>query len=152
MSWLTTLYLEHPFWIWMALAAILLTVEVISGSGYLLWPAAAAAAVALLTGLRLGAPVELLIFSALTIASTLLARRYLPNPFRPKGPDINDTQDRVVGRSGQAVGAFHAGRGRVFVDGKEWAAELESGGDLAEGAAVTVTGVMGGARLRVKSA
>ena len=149
MSWLTPLYLEHPFWVWMALGALLLAVEVVTGSGYLLWPAAAAAAVALLTGLRLGGPVELLVFAGLTIASTILARRYLPNPFRPKGPDINDTHERIVGRSGQAVGAFKGGHGRVFVDGKEWAAELEDGGEVDAGAEIKVTGLLGGSRLKV---
>jgi membrane protein implicated in regulation of membrane protease activity len=152
MDWLTELYLQHPFWVWMAIAAILLAVEVATGSGYLLWPASAAAVVALLTGLRLGLPVELLIFAGLTIAGIVLARRYLPNPFRPRGPDINDTHQRVVGCAGQAVGAFSNGHGRVFVDGKEWAAELEGGGELASGAEVRVVGISSGARLKVKAA
>jgi membrane protein implicated in regulation of membrane protease activity len=44
---------------------------------------------------------------------------------------------------------FRDGRGRVFVDGKEWAAQLEGGASLASGAKVTVVGV-GGARLTVR--
>ena len=40
----------------------------------------------------------------------------------------------------------------MFVDGKEWAAELEDGGDLALGAALMVTGVLSGACLKVKPA
>ncbi len=152
MSALADLYLIYPFWVWMAVAAVLLAVEVATGSGYLLWPAAAAAVVALLTGLRLGIAPELLIFAALTIAGTLVARRYLPHPFRPKGPDINDPHHRIVGRTGQASADFKGGHGRVFVDGKEWAAELDSGSELSAGAEVTVTAMLSGSRLRVKSA
>lgn len=152
LHFLTGLYTTHPFWTWMGLAAVLLAVEVATGSGYLLWPSASAAVTGLLAGLGLGPAAELLVFAVLTIASTLIARRYLPRPFRPKGPDINDPAHRIVGHEGQAAGAFTAGRGRVFVDGKEWAAELEGGQDLPAGAGVTVTAVVSGARLKVKAA
>ncbi len=151
MDALFQLYAAHPFWVWMALAAIFLAVEVPTGSGYLLWPALAAALTALLTGLRLGLPTELLIFAALTMASILLARRYLPHPFQLKGPDINDPNPRLVGHHGQATQDFAGGRGRVFVDGKEWAAELDGGGELARGAEVKVTGILTGACLKVRA-
>lgn len=141
----------HPFWGWLVLGAVLLALEVATGSGYLLWPAAAAGVVALLTGLRLGLPIELLVFAVLTIAGTLLSRRYLPKPFRAEGHDITDPHHRLAGRQGHAVGAFTGGVGRVFVDGKEWAAELEGGGELDADAKVEVTGRIDGARLRVKA-
>ena len=144
------IFAYHPFWAWMGVGAILLAVEVATGSGYLLWPAASAAVTALLTGLKLGLPVELAVFAALTIASTLVARRYLPHPFRAHGPNINDPLHRIVGRQGRAAGAFVEGHGRVFVDGKEWAAELEDGGDLPSGADLTVTGVVSGGCLKVR--
>ena len=152
MQALIDLHTSHPFWIWMALAAVLLAVEVMTGSGYLLWPAAAAAVTALITPLHLGEPVEIAIFAGLTLALTIVARRYWPNPLRPRGPDINDPLARLIGHHGQAAGAFSSGRGRVFVDGKEWAAELEGGADLAAGAKVEVTGVLSGASLKVRSA
>ena len=142
----------HPFWSWMGLAAILLAIEMVTGSGYLLWPSASAAVTALLTGLGLSLPELVGLFAGLTIVSTLVARRYLPSPFRPKGPDINDPAHRIVGRGGWAAGQFTGGRGRVLVDGKEWAAELEGGGDLPVGAAVSVTAIATGARLKVKQA
>lgn len=147
---LAGLYGAHPFWTWMALAAVLLALEVVTGSGYLLWPSASAAVTALISELKLGSAAELLVFAILTIASTILARRYLPHPFQPKGPDINDPAHRLVGHAGQAAVAFAAGRGRVLVDGKEWAAELEDGQDLPAGAEIEVTGVISGARLKVK--
>jgi hypothetical protein len=107
--------------------------------------------VALLTGLNLGLPVELLIFAVLTIAGSLLARRYLPKPFRSEGHDVTDPGHRLAGQHGHAVDAFADGVGRVFVDGKEWAAELDGEGDLAAGAKVKVAAVLDGARLKVKA-
>jgi hypothetical protein len=144
-------YFNHPFWVWLALGAILLAVEVMTGSGYLLWPAASAAAVALLTlVVRPGLAVEALVFAGLTLVTTFLAKRYLPNPFRPTGHDINDTTQRLIGHHGRVATAFEAGRGRVFVDGKEWAAELEGDGVLESGAPINVVSVAGGALLRVR--
>src|SRR5258708_6749833 len=108
----------HPFWGWAALAALLLAVEVGTATGYLLWPAASAGAVAVAQLFaRPGLVIDVLAFAALTIASTIIMRRLLPLNLRQPGPDINDRARGLIGRSGQAVGAFSAGRGRVFVDG-----------------------------------
>ena len=43
---LDAFWLTHPFWGWLALGAVLLVTELMTGSGWLLWPAAAAAVVA----------------------------------------------------------------------------------------------------------
>jgi membrane protein implicated in regulation of membrane protease activity len=153
MDAIESFYLAHPFWVWLAAGAVLLAIEVMTGSGYLLWPAASAAVVALVTlGLRLGFPLELGAFAGLTLVSTVLARRYLPNPLRPSGPDINDVSLRLVGHRGRAATDFEGRHGRVFVDGKEWAAELATGDVLATGAEIKVVGVAGGALLRVQPA
>ena len=139
------------FWLWIALGAGLLAIEVITGSGWLLWPAASAGVVALLVrfaGVSLEAAV--LTFTVLTIVTTLLARRYLPRSLlRHAGRDINDNVARLVGCQGRAVAAFKDRTGRVFIDGKEWAAELDEGEALEAGARVEVTGVAG-AGLRVR--
>lgn len=149
---LAPLYANHPFWIWIGLAAALLALEVATGSGWLLWPAAAAAAVAVLAGFT-GLPLAgaLLVFALLTIVSTLLARRYLPRSVTDHGLDINDQVGRLMGHHGVAVAAFAGRAGRVFVDGKEWAAELDEGEGLEAGSRVEVVGVAG-ARLRVRGA
>jgi membrane protein implicated in regulation of membrane protease activity len=151
MSDLLTLYTAHPFWVWTAVAALLLAAEVATGSGYLLWPAASAIVVAFAGLLHLGLPVEVMLFALLTLASTIAARRYLPNPFHARGPDINDTLTSLIGRVGQTVEPFNGGHGRVFVDGKEWAAELDTQAALARGAPVEVVGVKGGACLQVQA-
>ncbi len=152
MDMLTSFVFAHPFWSWMALAAILLAAEVATGSGYLLWPSASAAVTACLSGLGVSLPEQVGLFAGLTIVSTFVARRYLPSPFRPRGVDINAPSRRIVGHGGKVAAPFTAGRGRVLIDGKEWAAELEGGGELPAGAEVTVTALVTGARLKVKAA
>jgi membrane protein implicated in regulation of membrane protease activity len=153
MSDLVLLHDHYGVWLWAGLAAALLAVEMMTGSGWLLWPAASAGAVAILVkvlGFDLKAAV--VVFAALTIVTTFVARRYLPNVLvRHPGPDINDAQARLLGHHGRAVTPFKSRHGRVFIDGKEWAAELDGGEALDAGAEVEVTGVAG-ARLRVKSA
>ncbi len=153
---LTLFHDLHGFWIWAALAAGLLALEVATGSGWLLWPAASAAVVAILVktmGLSLEAAV--LTFVVLTLVTTLLARRFLPRSLFHHPHDINDNVGRLVGHHGTAVAPFKGRAGRVFIDGKEWAAELDEGqgqgSALAAGAEVEVTGVAG-ARLKVRAA
>jgi membrane protein implicated in regulation of membrane protease activity len=136
--------------LWLVIGAILLAFEVGTGSGWLLWPAGSAA----LTGVAalvfdLGLHMQLVVFAILTIATTLAGRRFFPRAESAAGGDINDTIGRLAGSEGVAAESFQAGLGRVFVDGKEWAAELEGGGALASGAKVVVTGV-GGSRLVVR--
>ena len=149
MERLLDLYLAHPFWVWAALGAALLAVEILSGSGWLLWAAAAAAVVGFATLFGISLPAALLLYAALTIVSTLAARRYLPRSVNGSGADINDNIGRLVGHRGEAVAAFENRSGRVFIDGKEWAAELDEGDRLKAGARVEVVGVSG-ARLKVR--
>lgn len=152
MTWLAELYVAHPFWIWLAVAAVLLAVEVATTTGWLLWPAACAVAVAGLTFILNGNfAVELAVFAVLTIASTLLARRYLPRNASGDGPDINDNIGRLVGHYGMAVSAFEHGRGRVFIDGKEWAAVADADAPPAADQRVKVISADGGI-LKVKAA
>jgi len=152
MTWIADLYASHPFWVWLALGAALLALEVASGSGWLLWPAASAVAVAALaSALGLSAAPAIAVFALLTIVTTFLGRRFLPHGLAGGGQDINDNVARLVGHEGRAVAAFRDRHGRVFIDGKEWAAELADGADLAAGARVQVVGVHG-ARLQVRGA
>jgi len=146
------LYANHAFWAWVALGCGLLVLELLTGSGWLLWPAASAAITAVVAGLSgVGPAIAIVLFAVLTIATTYLGRRYLPFSLRPHGHDINDNVARLIGHRGRAVSAFREQHGRVFIDGKEWAAELAEGAELEAGQRVEVVGVQG-ARLRVRGA
>ena len=149
---MTEFYAHHGFWLWAAAGALLLAVEVAFGSGYLLWAAASAGIVSvfILTGMSPGLPVELTLFAALTIVSSLIAHRFFP-PTAFDGPDINDQHHRLIGHRGHVVGTFRGGVGRVFVDGKEWAAESDDRlDDLADGDRIAVVSVKDGAALTVR--
>ena len=145
-------FLANPFWTWVAIGGVFLIGELMTGSGWLLWPAGAAAVVAVVTQLTgLIWPEEIVLFVVTAVVFTYLGRRFLRPA--PKGErDINALAPRLIGHEGEACGAFKAGLGRVFVDGKEWAAELDSGGDLAAKSKVKVLEILGGARLRVTAA
>jgi membrane protein implicated in regulation of membrane protease activity len=146
------IYAVQPFWVWAALGAALLAIEVLTGSGWLLWAAASATVTAVVVALvRPTVPTAILVFAVLTLVSTLLARRYLPRSTGSEAGDINDNVGRLVGHHGSAVKAFDGRAGRVFIDGKEWPAELDDGEALEAGASIEVTGVEG-TRLRVRRA
>ena len=145
-------YQAHPLWIWLAVAGVLLAAEVATSTGWLLWPAGSAAAVAVVALItrRLGLPGEVVVFAVLTVGSTLAARKLLPRQTLQPGPDINDRAGHIVGKTGRVVGAFTGGAGRVMVDGAEWAA-LSDSAALNLGDQVEVVCVVSGAKLEVKA-
>ena len=144
MDWL----LMNPFALWLAIGGVLLAIEVGTSTGWLLWPAASAAVMGLLGLLwQFDLNMQLVIFAILTIVTTLAGRHFFPRAVL--GGDINDTRARMAGLDGVAAGDFQGGQGRVFVDGKEWAAQLEDSGSLSSGMKVVVVSVSG-SRLTVR--
>ena len=123
---LADLYVAQPFWIWLAVGVLLLAVEAMFSTEWLLWPAVSAGVVAVMTaaGVRLGLPGEVAVFAVLTVIATLLSRRLISKA-NPDGPDINDRDSRLVGERARVVETFVAGRGRVFISGAEWPAQIE---------------------------
>ena len=152
MDTLIDLYSAQPFWLWLAIGALLLAVEAAASTEWLLWPAVSAGIVAVVTalGLSLGLAGEVGLFAALTLASTLLSRRLVQRVNPDDKPDINDRDRRLIGQKATVVEPFVDGRGRVFVSGAEWSAELDGAAPLAT-APVIVTAV-GSGRLTVKAA
>jgi len=147
-------YVAHAFWTWVALGAVLLAAEVATGTGNLLWPAGCAVLTGVFaaTGFSPGLPAEIALFAVLTIAAVLLPRRYLKSAITPRGADINEPTKGLIGAHGQVVGSVQVDRGRVFVNGKEWAAVLDGGGRLEDGASVKVVGCNDACTLRVRAA
>jgi membrane protein implicated in regulation of membrane protease activity len=142
MNGFSDLIASDPFWLWLVVGAVVLAVEVATGTGWLLWAAVAAGAVSILALTTAASfAVELAAFAGLTIVLALGARKLLPGSLTEEGPDINDNIARIVGRKGLAASAFTAGAGRVAIDGKEWAAELDGAAALASGAPVEVVSV-----------
>lgn len=153
MDALINLHAAQPFWIWLAVGVILLAVEAAFSTEWLLWPAVSAGVVAAVTALGLplgGFWGEVLLFGVLTVAATLLSRRLVQRVNPSDAPDINARDGRLVGQRAQVVQAFVDGRGRVFVSGAEWPAEIEGSAPLA-GESVIVEAI-DGPKLRVRTA
>lgn len=151
MDAILSLHAAQPWWIWLAIGVALLAVEAAISSEWLLWPAVAAGVVAVLTalGLRLGLTAEIAIFALLTAAATLLSRRLIQRVNPGESADVNDRTARLVGLRAQVVQPFVDGRGRVFVSGAEWAAEIDGDAPL-PGQSVVVADASG-ATLKVRA-
>lgn len=152
MEFLSDLYAAQPFWIWLAIGVILLAIESAFSTEWLLWPAVAAGIVAVLAalGLSVGLPVEIAVFAVLTIGLTLVSRRLIKRVNPDDAPDINARDSRLIGQRAKVVEGFVDGRGRVFVSGAEWPAEIDGAGP-AVGESVVVDGLTGSG-LRVRAA
>jgi membrane protein implicated in regulation of membrane protease activity len=158
MAILQALYQQDPMWLWLSLASLFVALNLASGSGVLMWPALAAAVVAALglTGLRLGPMAEGGVFLGLSILMLAVAVAMAGAGRRPGGASRSRAQGpmrppaNLIGRIGRASGEFANGVGRVWIDGVEWAAELDAAGDtLPAGQPVRITRVVGGVRLQV---
>jgi inner membrane protein len=148
MTVVADLYAAQPFWIWLAVGVLLLAVESMFSTEWLLWPAVSAGLVAVMTavGVRLGLPGEVAVFAVLTVVATLLSRRLIQKA-NPDGVDINDRNSRLIDQRARVVEAFVGGRGRVFVSGAEGSAVIDGAapetGQPEVGQDVVVNGVSG---------
>jgi len=170
MTTLEALYLYDPFWIWLGVASVFVALSFATGANLLFLPSACAAAVALLelAGARLSVETEIGVFAALTAFTLLGAYALQPRArvalvgaaaarqARASGYDMGSgkpTEDpgALVGRIARATGEFNNGVGRVWIDGSEWAAEIEGVEEtLPVGASVRVVRVIGGVKLQVR--
>jgi inner membrane protein len=137
-------------WWWLGIAAVLLIAELVTGTTYILWPAAAAFVTAIIASF-VGWQVELVIFAALGVGLLFLGDRYV-KPRLKSGADsgLNTRSTYLVGESVTVVDGFKEGRGRVRHGDTEWAAKTEDGGDLEAGASAVVA-ALDGTRLIVKA-
>ena len=144
MAWLLDLYASQPFWVWLTLGVVLLGIEAMTSTEWLLWPAVSAGILALITALwcDLGLPIEAGLFAALTVVLTLVSRRLVKKANPSDAPDINNQSLRLIGKEAQVVEAFVNGRGRVFVSGSEWLA-VGPVGQILAGQVVVVEDVDG---------
>jgi membrane protein implicated in regulation of membrane protease activity len=125
---------QQAFWVWLTLGILLLGAEALLGTTWMMWMAAAAGvvAVACLTTLPLGLPLQVAAFAILTLIPGLFARQIMKLP-GTKG-DLDDPSARMVGRRAVVLSGFGpvAGgerTGRVMFDGVEWPAVIDEGTD-----------------------
>lgn len=136
---------EITLWKWWVLGGVLLALELVSGTTYLLWLAAAAFATGLvLLGFEPVWQVQILIFAICAFAFTGLGRRFIsPVWMKSDSPDLNEGPTRVVGRTAIATSDFTGGNGRVRLDDTVWGATAPLDEIVAQGEVVHVTGLDG---------
>lgn len=145
-----------PWW-WVAFGIALGSVEVATGTTYLLGPAVAALVVGGLIFLQpdLGGILQVTIFGASVLLSVVIAW-FVTRRMKPSGGlhGLNRRGDALTGRMAEVTAPFRAGVGSVSIDGVVWRARLE--GEQAHdaeqpgpGSSLRIAGVEG-ATLRVE--
>lgn len=146
MEFLVSILERLNLWAWWAIAGVILIAEMLTGTSYLLWPAAAA----FLTGffaievLGFGWQVELAIFAVLSVVLLWAGDRWARPMLRQVNTTgLNDRSQRMVGQRVVTVAVFQSGRGRVRFGDTEWAAETVDGSDPGGDETWTVEAVKG---------
>jgi membrane protein implicated in regulation of membrane protease activity len=156
MNWMASLAQEVnrlEAWHWLALGAILLAIEIVSTTMYLLWPGIAALLVGALNFLSpsIGGPLSVFLFAVLAMVSSVAWHR---SPYgrraSAKPNHVNARMQTYLGRRGAAAGDFIGGHGAILLDDTRWAA-VADGADPKGGEMLQVTGA-DGTVLRVRVA
>ena len=131
-------------WLWLILAALLGTAELVAPGVFLVWVATAAGltgVVAAATGLP--PALQLVAFALLSVLACLAGRAwYKQAPVRSADPLLNDRGARLVGETATLVTAIVASEGRARLADSEWNVR---GPDAPAGTRVRVLGLEDGA-------
>ena len=94
MQTLQAIYLQNPFWVWLAVGAVFVGLDIAIGSGQLIWGGVAAAALAFvnLAGVRLGSMVELVLFAVVLVGGVVLSS--MPWKAKPSANTPHDDGER----------------------------------------------------------
>ena len=114
---------------WLFLFFGLLILEVLTGTTYILWPAAAAVIVALCTFiLPLSWSMQLTLFFILSAVFLYFGHTHLKPRMKGGEPsDLNDRARSMQGMRVRAIADFDTGRGRVQVGDTQWRASMNEG-------------------------
>lgn len=131
------------FWHWLVLGVALAIIEVFAPGAFFLWLGISAAVVGSILWLIPGMSWELqgLMFAILSIASVVVARRYLKaHPLETDLPNLNQRGQQYVGRVFTLIEPVVNGRGKIQVDDSTWKITCE---DCDAGTKVRIDGVDG---------
>lgn len=135
---------QLTFWHWLALAAILLVLEVLTGSsGFLLWIGIAAGLVG--AGLwvfpNLSWSIQLVSFAIFALLSAVGWRFYLKHhPIKTDRPTLNRRSEQYIGRIFTLEEPVVNGMGKVIVEDSSWRVRCPN---LPAGARIRIVGVDG---------
>jgi len=114
---------------WLILGVLLLVLEVVTGTTYILWPAVAALIVGIITFvLPLGWEMQFLLFFILSAILLVVGHKVIRPKMKGGEPsDLNDRARTMVGMRVKAVANFETGLGRVQVGDTQWRASIHDG-------------------------
>ena len=129
-------------WTWLAAAAVLAGLEIVSPGAFMIWLAGAAIVSAAVAALLAPAwPAQLVLFVVLSVLSVIAGRAWLRRyPTASSEPELNRRAERMVGSLVIVVEPLSGGIGRVQVGDSPWPA---TGPDMAAGARARVVRVDG---------
>lgn len=136
-----------PWW-WVAAALALGTIEILTFSFFLIWPALAAFFVAIFLWIfpESSGATQILIFAVLSAVLTLIGRQWVMSR-KPtsENPGLNNRASALIGRNAVLIEDLSGtALGNVEVDGIRWRARLESDGETAAtGTSLRITSTEG---------
>ena len=135
--------IENYWWIWFALAAIFIIIEVFTAGFFILWFGVGAAVAGVLALAGLGPAWQWGAFVVVSAGLFAGSRRFAERFSKKQPPGIG--ADRLIGRRGLVLEAIDniENKGRVRIDKEEWRAESVDGTAIPEGARVEVVRLEG---------
>lgn len=114
---------------WIIIGVLLLIAELITGTTYILWPAAAALLVGLFTYLLpIGWEAQFLIFFVASSVLLIFGHKFVrPQVNGGEPSDLNDRARMMVGERCKAIADFETGQGRVELGDTQWRAKMTQG-------------------------
>jgi len=131
------------FWHWLVLGVALAIIEVFAAGAFFLWLGISAGIVGVLLWLipELDWEYQLLLFAILSVASVVIARRYLTmHPLESDEPNLNLRGHQYVGRTFTLEEPVTNGQGKIRVDDSTWKISCD---DCDAGTKVVINGVDG---------
>ena len=129
---------------WIIAGVLLLILEVVTGTTYILWPAVAALIVGFIAFiLPLGWEMQFLLFFILSAVLLVAGHKFVRPKMKGGEPsDLNDRARSMVGMRVKAIADFETGMGRVQVGDTQWRASIDEG-TASEGQELRVVSVKG---------
>jgi membrane protein implicated in regulation of membrane protease activity len=137
------LFEQLVFWHWLLLAAVLLIVELTTGSGFLFWMGISSAIIGFLVWIfpDISWATQVLGFAVLAILTAVIWWLYLKrHPIKTDKPSLNRRGQQYVGRIFTLDAPVVNGMGSIRVDDSMWRVRCS---DLPAGSRIRITGVDG---------
>lgn len=136
-------------WHWLALALILFSIEMMTGTWDLLWVSIAAAFTSAFAAFApsgiAGWEGQLIFFAIATVILFIMGRTLFRRMREDveEHPTLNKRMAGTLGQRGEVADDFSGGLGRVKLGDTVWSAQSTDGADLASGVAVIVEATEG---------